>query len=142
MFLHRLNGHFLPVKYTRGQGRFHIGLFKYLWEVLNLSGTTGGNDRDGHRFTDMFDQLDVKATIGTVLINAVQQYLTGTQLLTGLYQLDCVDVASFPATFDGALIPADLGTLFEKLILSNKLLDFSEWFLTVTQPRPNRRRYW
>jgi hypothetical protein len=35
----------------------------------------------------MLDQLNIKAGIGTVLINAVQQYLTGTQLLTGLYQL-------------------------------------------------------
>ena len=58
----------------------------------------------------MFDQLNIVAAIGTVLINAVQEDLAGTQLLTGLYQLDCVDVASFPATFDGALIPADLGT--------------------------------
>jgi hypothetical protein len=58
----------------------------------------------------MLDQLNIKAGIGTVLINAVQQYLTGTQLLTGLYQLDCVDVASFPAAFYGTLIPAVLGT--------------------------------
>jgi hypothetical protein len=42
--------------------------------------------------------------------NAVQQDLSCTQLLTGLYQLDCVDVASFPAAFDGALIPAEPGT--------------------------------
>ena len=45
---------------------------------------------------------------------------------TRLYQLDCVDVASFPAAFYGALIPADFGTLLGKLIVSNKLLDFSE----------------
>jgi hypothetical protein len=59
----------------------------------------------------MFDQFNIKAAIGTVLINAVQQYLAGTQLLTRLYQLDCVDVASFSAALYGALIPADFGTV-------------------------------
>jgi hypothetical protein len=54
----------------------------------------------------MLNQLDVKTAIGTVLINAVQQDLTGTQLLTRLYQLLGVDVASFAAAFDGALIPS------------------------------------
>ena len=73
----------------------------------------------------MLDQLNIKAAVGTVLINAVQQYLSGTQLLTGLYQLDCVDVASFPTAFDGALIPADLGTQKRKFYVSNKLLGFS-----------------
>jgi len=73
----------------------------------------------------MFYKLDIKTAISTVPINAVQQYLSGTELLTGLYQLLGVDVASFPAAFDGALIPADFGTLFEKLFLSNKLLGFS-----------------
>jgi hypothetical protein len=31
------------------------------------------------------------------------------------------------------------GNLFEKLNTSNILLAFSLWFLTFTQPRPNRR---
>ncbi len=47
MFLHRLNRHFFPVKYTCGQGGLHIGLFKDLGEVFNLSGTGGGDHRDG-----------------------------------------------------------------------------------------------
>jgi hypothetical protein len=33
------------------------------------------------------DQLDVKAAVGTVLINAVQEDFPGTELLTGLGQL-------------------------------------------------------
>jgi len=89
----------------------------------------------------MHDKLDVKAAIGTVLINAVEKYFTGTQLLTRLYQLLGVDVASFTAAFDGALIPADLGTQNQKLIVSNKLLHFSKTFLRLTQRRPNCRRY-
>jgi len=28
------------------------------------------------------------------------------------------------------------------LIVSNKILAFSQWFLTLTQRRPNRRRYY
>jgi hypothetical protein len=108
--------------------------------VLYTPGTAGGNHRDGDCFTDMLNQLYVKTAIGTVLINAVQQDLTGTQLLTRLYQLDCVDVSSFAAAFDGALIPAVPGTENGKFFLSNKLLRFSMTFLTLTQPRPNCRR--
>ncbi|MFC1827421.1 hypothetical protein ACFLZQ_05800, partial [Thermodesulfobacteriota bacterium] len=52
-----------------------------------------------------------------------------------------VNVTSFPTAFDGTLIPADLGTQKRKLVLSNKLLDFSQRFLTLTQPRPNWGRY-
>ena len=85
MFLHIFNGHLFPVEYTRRQSRFHISLFKDLREVLHLAGTTGGNDRDGDVVADVVDQLDVKAAVGAVLINAVQQDLSGTQLLTGLY---------------------------------------------------------
>jgi hypothetical protein len=88
----------------------------------------------------MFDQLNIKAAIGAIPINAVEKYLTSTQLLTGLYQLDCVDVSSFAAAFDGALIPAVPGTENGKFFLSNKLLRFSMTFLTLTQPRPNCRR--
>ena len=73
----------------------------------------------------MVNQLNVKAAIGTVSINAVQENFTGAQLLTGLYQLDCVDVSAFTAAFDSALIPADFGTQKGNLIVSNKLLDFS-----------------
>ena len=55
----------------------------------------------------MLDQFNIKTAIGAVLINAVEQNFTGTQLLTGLYQLDGVDVSSFTAAFYGALIPAE-----------------------------------
>jgi len=44
MLLHSLNGHFLPVEDTRGQGGLHIGLFKNFTEMFNLSGTGRGND--------------------------------------------------------------------------------------------------
>ena len=78
--------------------------------MLHTASTAGGNNRDGDCFFDMFYKLNIKTAIGTVPINAVQKNLTGTQLLGGLYQLDCVDVASFAAALDGALIPAVPGT--------------------------------
>ena len=71
MFLHSLNGHLLPVEYTCGQGRLHISPFKDLREMFHLAGTAGGNDRDGDCFTDMLDQLNIKAAVGAVLVNAV-----------------------------------------------------------------------
>ena len=58
----------------------------------------------------MVDQLNVKTAVSAVLINAVQEDLTCTQLLTRLYQVLGVDVASFPSAFYGALIPAVPGT--------------------------------
>ena len=106
MILHGLDRHFLPVEDTCSQGCLHIGLFKDFWKVFFAACTAGGNHRDGDSFFDMFDKLDVKAAIGAVLINAVQEDLSGAQLLTRLYQLDCVDVTSFPTAFYGALIPA------------------------------------
>ena len=78
--------------------------------MFHLAHTTGGDHRDGDVVPNMVDQFYIKAAISNVLINTVQEYFAGTQLLTGLYQLDCVDVTSFTAAFDGALIPADLGT--------------------------------
>jgi hypothetical protein len=38
VLLHSLDGHFLPVEDTRSQGGFHVGLFKDLGELFNLSG--------------------------------------------------------------------------------------------------------
>jgi len=72
MFLNSLDGHLLPVEDTRGQGCFHIGLFKDFTEVFNLSGTGGGNDRDGNVIANMFHQFNVKATIRTILIYTVE----------------------------------------------------------------------
>ena len=87
MFLHRLNRHLFPVEDTCGQGGFSLGLFKDLREVLNLSGTAGGYDRDGYVVTDVVDQLNIKTAIGTILINAVEENFPGTELLTGLCKL-------------------------------------------------------
>jgi hypothetical protein len=58
----------------------------------------------------MLYEFNIKTGISSVLINSVQEYLSGSQLLTRLYQLDCVNVASFSTAFDGALIPAVIGT--------------------------------
>ena len=87
MLFHRLDGHFLPVEDTCSQGGLHVGLFKDLGEVFHISGSTGGNHRYSDVVTDVVDQLDIKAAVGTVLINAVKEYFPGTQLLTGLCQL-------------------------------------------------------
>ena len=66
------------MKDTRRQGCFHIGLFKHLRKVFHLSGTAGGNHRDGDTFIDVFHQLNIKAAIGAILINAVQEYFPCT----------------------------------------------------------------
>jgi hypothetical protein len=39
--------------------------------MLNFACTGGSYDRDGNRLAYMFDQLNIEAAIGTVLINAV-----------------------------------------------------------------------
>jgi hypothetical protein len=72
MFLNCLNRHLLPVEYTCSQGSLYISLLKDLREVLYLSGTTGGYDRDGDIFADVFYKFNIKPAVGTVLINAVQ----------------------------------------------------------------------
>jgi hypothetical protein len=64
----------------------------------------------------VLNQFNIKTAVSTILINAVEKDLTGTKLLTRLYQPDCVDVSSFTAAFDGALIPADSGTENENFI--------------------------
>ncbi len=73
----------------------------------------------------MFHKFNIKTTIGNVLINKVQQDLSGTQLLTNLYQLLGVDASSLASALDGALIPAVFGMRKGKMIVSNKLPDFS-----------------
>jgi len=72
VLLHHPNGNFLPVEYTRSQAGLNIDLFKDPREVFNLSGTGGGNDRDGDVFTKAFYKFNVKAIIGTILVNTVE----------------------------------------------------------------------
>jgi len=110
VILHSLDGHSLSVKDTCGQGCLHICFLKDLREVLHLCGTAGGNDGDGNTSTNVVDQFNVKATVGAVLINSVQEDLPGAKLLTGLGQLQYVNITSFSTAFDGALIPRDSGT--------------------------------
>jgi len=73
----------------------------------------------------MVDKFDIKAAVGAVLINAVQENLASTKLFTGFGKLQCIDVSAFPTAFDGALIPADLGAQKLNSYVSNKLLVFS-----------------
>ena len=75
MFLHSLDGHLLPVEDTRGQGCFHIGLFKDLREVLNLSGTRGSDHWDRDVFADVVDQFNVETTVGAILIKQIMESL-------------------------------------------------------------------
>ena len=72
MLFHGLNCYLFPVEYPGGQCGLHIGLFKNFTEVFNLSGTGGGNYWDGDVFTDMFHKFNVKATVRTVFIDAVE----------------------------------------------------------------------
>ena len=52
--------------------------------MFDLSGTGGGDHRDDDIVTDVIDELDVKAGIGAVLVNAIQKKHPGTKLFTGL----------------------------------------------------------
>jgi hypothetical protein len=83
----------------------------------------------------------LKPLLSIVLSNADMKDLTCTKLLTGLCKLQSVYISSFSTAFYGAMIPADFGTQNLKLLVYNKLLDFSKVFLTLTQPLPNGRRY-
>ena len=62
MLLDRLDGHLLPVEDSRSQGGLHIGFFKNLTEVFDLSGTGEGNYWNGDVIPGVVDQLYVKAT--------------------------------------------------------------------------------
>ena len=73
MLFHCLDGHFLPVEDPCGQSGFHIGLFKDLREVFNLSGTRGGDLWDRDAFANVFYKFNVKGTIGTIFVNTVQE---------------------------------------------------------------------
>ena len=60
------------MKDPRGQGGFHVRLLEDFTEVFHLSGTGRGDHRDGNTFANMFDQFNVKTTIRTILINAIE----------------------------------------------------------------------
>ena len=75
MHFRRLNRHLLSVKDTCSQCSFCFGFLEDLWEVLHLSGTTGGNDRDGDVIADVVDQFNVETTIGAILIKQIMESL-------------------------------------------------------------------
>jgi hypothetical protein len=108
MFLYRLNSHFLPMEDACSQGSLGLGVLKDLREMLHFTGSTGGNHGNGDIIPDVIDQLDIKAGIGAVFINAVQENLSGTELLAGLCQLQGINISAFSTAFHGALIPAVL----------------------------------
>ncbi len=78
--------------------------------MLHLAGTTGSDHRDGDIVPDVVDQFNIKAAIGTVLINAVEKNFPCTVLFTGLCKLQGINNSSFSTAFYGALIPTDFGT--------------------------------
>ncbi len=79
-------------------------------EMFHLAGTAGSNDRNGNRRCNGIDQFDVKSQIGTVAIDAVEQYFPGAQFFADLCQGDRIQIATFPPALDGALVPALLFT--------------------------------
>jgi hypothetical protein len=56
----------------------------------------------------------IKAAVGPIPVNTVEEDFACTQQLTGLGQLQGVDITSIMAAFDGALIPA----FFEKKVVA------------------------
>ena len=62
----------------------------------------------------------IKTAAGPIGVNTVEEDLTYFQQLTGLGQLQGVDIQSFPSILDGALIPAVTSThsLYEKEAIS------------------------
>jgi hypothetical protein len=54
------------------KGGFNVCLLEDLGEVFHLAGTGGGDDRYGNAFADMFDQFDIKATVGTIFVDTVE----------------------------------------------------------------------
>ena len=65
--------------------------------------------RSRFRTSHLPDQFMIKTAVGPILVYTVEEYFSCAKQLTGLGQLYRVDVASFPAAFDGALIPAFFG---------------------------------
>lgn len=52
----------------------------------------------------------IKAAVRSILVNAVEQDFARPQEFAGAGQLYGIDIATFPATPDGTLIPAIFGT--------------------------------
>jgi len=100
------DGNFPAVKNTGRQGRFRLGGREDFMEVFDPAGAGRGNNRDAHRGSHGVDQFDVKARIGAVTIDTVEQDLSGTQLFADPGQGDRVQIPPLAAAFDGALIPA------------------------------------
>lgn len=70
-----------------------------------------GDDGDLCRRLDLGDELQVEPAVGAVLVDAVEQDLTGAHGLDGLHELDDVHVARLAAALDGARVPAVAFTL-------------------------------
>ena len=94
------------MKDTGRQGRFGPGFRKYLEKMLSTSGAAGSDDRNGHSSFYGIDQLQVKAGIGAVPVDAVKQNFAGPQFFAGLGQGHGIHGSAFPPPFDGALVPA------------------------------------
>ena len=106
MLQHSFNGTSSRWNFLAAKGGHYLGLLENLWEMLHFTCAGGGDHRDGDIVPHVVDQLDVKAGVGAVLINAVRENLPGTELLTDLGQLQGVHVSAFPTTRHDALIPA------------------------------------
>ncbi len=59
----------------------------------------------------------IKTAVGPILVNTVEKDGTCAQQFAGLGQLQGVDVTSFTAALDGALIPAVLENISVNLII-------------------------
>lgn len=64
------------------------------------------DDRDLDGGLDVVDELEVEAAVAAVLVDAVQQDLSGAHGLDGLDELPHVKVAALASALDGALVPA------------------------------------
>ena len=106
MLFHGTDGHFLPVEDACCESCLHVGFIKDLREVFHAACAAGRDDRNGDRVTQRPDQFDVKARVGAVLVNAVEQNFTGPEVLARPGKGHGIQVSALSAALDCTLIPA------------------------------------
>jgi hypothetical protein len=70
-------GHFVPVKDSRGQAGLYVCLLEQILEVLSRTGAGASDDGNGDVSSDELDKSQIESRLGAVLVYRVQQDFTG-----------------------------------------------------------------
>ena len=76
--------------------------------MSRVSRTTARNDGDFDCILYIVDEIKIETAVASVLVDAVQQDLSGAHDFYRLDELSYIEVATLTSTLDGALVPAVL----------------------------------